>query len=272
LKTGTGEPRSVVVRRTKQMDAVDEMRPSKIAELESGIFYIDLSRITDADFDHVLPLLTAARGVIFDLRGYPHLGIGFLSHLTNVPIQSARWNVPIITRPDHAIDDYDTSGRWDIRPQAPRIRGKLVFLTDGRAISYAESVMGIIEAYKIAEIVGEPTAGTNGNINPLDLPGGYRVIWTGMRVLKHDGSQPHGVGIQPTVIVSPTLRGITEKRDEQLERAIRIRSSGYRSTFSVSFSSTGCGRSRYFQYFFSNAADCASVDSCVRYSLRTLVL
>jgi len=222
LKSGGGEARTIVVRRTKQMDAVDEIRPPKIAELEPGIFYIDLSRVTDADFERVLPLLTATRGVIFDLRGYPHLGNSFLAHLTSVPIQSARWNVPIITRPDHVIDDYDTSGRWDIRPQAPRLRGKLVFLTDGRAISYAESVMGIVEAYKLADIVGEPTAGTNGNINPLDLPGGYRVIWTGMRVLKHDGSQHHGVGIQPTVRVSPTLRGITEKRDEQLETAIRI--------------------------------------------------
>lgn len=223
LKSGGGAARTVVMRRTKQMDAVDEIRPPKIGELEPGIFYVDLSRVMDADFDRVLPLLTAARGVIFDLRGYPqHLGTGFLAHLTSVPIQSARWNVPIITRPDHIIDDYNTSGRWDIRPLAPRVRGKLVFLTDGRAISYAESVMGIIEAYKIAEIVGEPTAGTNGNINPVDLPGGYRVVWTGMRVLKHDGSQHHGVGIQPTVRVSPTLRGIREKRDEQLEAAIRI--------------------------------------------------
>ena len=222
LKTGGGEARTVVVRRTRQMDAVDEIRPPKISELEPGIFYVDLSRVTDAGFDHVLPLLTAARGVIFDLRGYPNLGTGFLAHLIDVPVQSARWNVPIITRPDHVFDDYDTSGRWNIQPQAPRIRGKLIFLTDGRAISYAESIMGIIEAYKIAVIIGEPTAGTNGNINPLDLPGGYRVIWTGMRVLKHDGSQHHGVGIRPTVSVVPTLRGIREKRDEQLEAAIRI--------------------------------------------------
>ncbi|MBV8545860.1 MAG: hypothetical protein JO088_14040 [Acidobacteria bacterium] len=222
LKRVGGEERTVVARRTKQMDAVDEIRPPKIDELEPRIFYVDLSRVTDADFDRVLPMLTAAQGVIFDLRGYPHLGNGFLAHLINVPIQSARWNVPIITRPDHAIDDYDTSGRWDIQPRAPRVRGKLVFLTDGRAISYAESVMGIIEAYKIADIVGETTAGTNGNINPLDLPGGYRVIWTGMRVLKHDGSQHHGVGIQPTVRVSPTLQGITAGRDEQLDTAIRI--------------------------------------------------
>jgi len=222
VKRGAGEMRTVVVRRTKQMNAVDELRPAKIAELESGIFYVDLSRITDADFNGAVAKLAAARGVIFDLRGYPSLGTGFLAHLIEVPIQSARWNVPIITRPDHVIDDYDTSGRWDIRPQAPRLRGKLVFLTDGRAISYAESVMGIIENYKIADIVGEPTAGTNGNINPLDLPGGYRVIWTGMRVLKHDGSQHHGVGIQPTVRVAPTLQGISEGRDEQLETAIRV--------------------------------------------------
>jgi len=222
LKKGAGETRTVVVRRNKPMDAVEEIRPAKIAELEPGIFYVDLSRITDSDFNGALAKLADARGVIFDLRGYPHLGSSFLAHMTQIPIQSARWNVPIIIRPDHAIDDYNTSGRWDIRPQAPRLRGKLVFLTDGRAISYAESVMGIIEAYKIADIVGEPTAGTNGNINPLDLPGGYRVIWTGMRVLKHDGSQHHGVGIQPTVRVSPTLQGITEGRDEQLDRAIRI--------------------------------------------------
>ncbi len=82
--------------------------------------------------------------------------------------------------------------------------------------------MGIIEAYKLAEIVGEPTAGTNGNINPFTLTGNYTVVWTGMKVLKHDGSQHHGIGIQPTVPVSQTIRGVRERRDEQLERAITI--------------------------------------------------
>jgi len=70
--------------------------------------------------------------------------------------------------------------------------------------------------------VGEPTAGTNGNINPFMLPGNYNVVWTGMKVLKNDGSQHHGVGIQPTVPVSRTIRGVAERRDEQLERAIAL--------------------------------------------------
>ena len=96
------------------------------------------------------------------------------------------------------------------------------FLTDGRAISYGETCLGIIEHYKLAAIVGSPTAGTNGNVNPFTLPGGYRVFWTGMKVLKHDGSRHHGVGIQPTVPVARTIKGVAQGRDEVLERALEV--------------------------------------------------
>jgi len=97
-----------------------------------------------------------------------------------------------------------------------------VFITDGRAISFAESMMGIVEGYRMGEIVGQATAGTNGNVNPLALPGGYTVGWTGMRVLKHDGSRHHGVGILPTVPVRRTRAGVAAGRDEPLERAIEV--------------------------------------------------
>ena len=41
--------------------------------------------------------------------------------------------------------------------------------------------------------------------------------WTGIQVVKHDGSEHHGVGIHPTVPVSATVKGIAEGRDEVLE-------------------------------------------------------
>ncbi len=62
----------------------------------------------------------------------------------------------------------------------------------------------------------------NGNINTFEIPGGYKIRFTGMKVLKHDGSQHHGVGIQPTVFVPKTIKGIKEGRDEQLEKAIDV--------------------------------------------------
>jgi C-terminal processing protease CtpA/Prc len=222
-QTQSGEIRSVTVRRNLEDQTLQETRPAKVSELRPGIFYLDLGRIKDEDFQKVLPQLEKAKGIIFDLRGYPTVSPAIISHLTDKPVESARWMVPIITRPDHAeVAEYSTSGRWKLEPIAPRLQARMVFLTDGRAISCAESYMGIIEAYKLADIVGEPTAGTNGNVNPFTLPGNYTVVWTGMKVLKNDGSRHHGVGIQPTVLVRRTIRGIAEQRDEQLDRAIDI--------------------------------------------------
>ena len=50
----------------------------------------------------------------------------------------------------------------------------------------------------------------------------YRIAWTGMRVLKHDGSQHHGVGIQPTIPAARTIAGIRAGRDEMLEKAVEV--------------------------------------------------
>ena len=199
-----------------------EVRPEKVAELAPGIVYVDLDRVVDADWKAALPKLEQARGIVFDMRGYPKMGPVFLQHLTQKPLASAQWHVPIVLRPDRTKIEWEREGEWNLAPTAPYLKAKKAFLIDGRAISYAESCMGIVEYYHLAEIVGGPTAGTNGNVNPLPLPGGYRVTWTGMKVLKHDGSRHHGVGIAPTVPVSRTLAGVAAGRDEILERAVQI--------------------------------------------------
>jgi hypothetical protein len=56
----------------------------------------------------------------------------------------------------------------------------------------------------------------------VDLPLGYRMVFTGTRVLKHDGSRHHGVGILTTVPVAKTVQGVRAGRDEQLERALSL--------------------------------------------------
>ena len=48
------------------------------------------------------------------------------------------------------------------------------------------------------------------------------MTWTGMKVLKQDGSRHLDVGILPTDPVSRTIRGVAEGRDELLERALAI--------------------------------------------------
>jgi len=198
-----------------------DARPKKvIGELETGIWYVDLTRAQDKEFADALPLLASAKGIVFDVRGYPRLGTAWFSHVTRTPLRSAQWHVPVVDRPGEM--SFERTGEWNLQPADPYLAARKVFLTDGGAISYAESTMGIVESYKLGEILGGATAGTNGNVNPFTLPGGYTITWTGMKVLKQDGSQHHGIGIGPTIPVSRRQAGVAAGRDEVLERAIAV--------------------------------------------------
>jgi C-terminal processing protease CtpA/Prc len=215
-----------VAPRYKDMETYTEPRPEKIAELAPGILYVDLDRVTEDDWKSVVPRLAEAKGILFDMRGYPgQPGIQALAHSTETTIRSARWNVASAAMPDRLDSPYHESG-WNVPPEKPYFAARRAFLTDGRAISYAETVMGIVENFKLGAIVGEPTAGTNGNVNPFKLPGGYSVTWTGMKVLKHDGSQHHGIGVLPTVPASRTRKGVAEGKDEILLRGLEYVKSG----------------------------------------------
>jgi hypothetical protein len=217
-----GEALEVETKRdTRDLTAPPE-RP-EIFEIQSGVYYVDLSEADMASIRERIDDLASADGVIFDLRGYPNNNHEVICHLLDGPDTSSAWMLtPRIIYPDREnLVGYEPSG-WHMQPAEPRISGKVVFLTDARAISYAESFMGFIEHYKLAEIVGQPTAGTNGNVNTFTLPGGYNLGFTGMRVVKHDGSRFHLIGILPTVPAQRTLAGIREGRDEFLEKALAL--------------------------------------------------
>jgi len=219
-----GARRTVTLDCTARAGDVREPRPGKIEELEPGIFYLDLDRITDDDFSQAIPSLAKATGIIFDLRGYPNNILHFrefFGRLIDRPVWSPLIQTPLVTRPDRAGMAFPDLGQWGASPVKPYLTAKKAFLTDGRAISYAETLLLMVEHGKLAEIVGEATAGTDGAVNPFLLPGGVKMTWTGQRVLKQDGSPLFGVGVIPTIPVALTQKGIAAGRDEILERAVQ---------------------------------------------------
>lgn len=203
--------------------SLTEFTRPNIELLENGLYYVNLDKASWAEINEKIDDLATARGVIFDLRGYPNGNHQIICHLLDANDTSDAWmQIPLIIYPDQEnIAGYQKMG-WGLAAKEPHIEGKVVFIAYAGCISYAESFMSFIEHYKLAEIVGQPTAGTNGNINPFSLPGGFQVIWTGMKVLKHDGSQHHLIGIQPTVPVERSIQGVIQGRDEFLEKAIEV--------------------------------------------------
>lgn len=193
-----------------------------IIEIEPKIFYINLVKCTKHDFEQKKEQLANAKAVIYDQRGGRGLDLKLvISHLTEKPVTSTWWNIPQTVYPDRKAIVYNQSN-WSIQPQKPYFKSKSIIINTPSVISSGETMMGIITHYNLATTVGELTAGCNGNINRIYLPCGYKVMWTGMKVLKHDGTQLYLNGFEPDYPVSKTIRAIKEGRDEYLEKALEI--------------------------------------------------
>ena len=221
IDAGAGPHASSLPCEAKQAPA--EKRPEAVTEVRSGIWYVDLTRARMPQITPVLDKLAVATGVVFDVRGYPtDAGAQILPHLIGTS-EADRWmHVNKIIGPYGESAGWESVG-WNLKPQSPRVGGKIVFLTDGRAISYAESVMGYVADRKLGTIVGGATAGANGNVAAFVVPGGFRILFTGMRVTGHDGQTPHHlVGVKPDVPMAPTLAGLREGRDDVLDRAVAL--------------------------------------------------
>lgn len=198
-------------------------RPGPIGELEPGIWYIDLTRAKWLSVQATLSRLASAAALVFDVRGYPtDAGVRLLPHLIEAP-ENDRWmHIPNIVGPFGRIGGWRSLG-WDLKPATPRLAKRRMFLTDSRAISYAESVMGYVSDRHLGTIVGGETAGANGNVVNFNVPGGLVLGFTGMRVTGHDGRrQRHLIGVQPDVAIEPTLAGLRDRRDEVLDRALAL--------------------------------------------------
>lgn len=191
--------------------------------IDDNIIYLNIGKIEMATIESLMPDLQNMKAIICDLRGYPNRNHDLISHLLAQPDTTAAWmQVPRFLYPDQENRAGFTTFNWLLPTKEPHLNAKIVFITDGSAISYAESYMGYIEGYDLATIVGQPTAGTNGNVNPFQLPGDFSISWTGMKVLKHDGSQHHAIGIIPDILVEKSIQGLLDGRDEFLEKAIEL--------------------------------------------------
>jgi hypothetical protein len=194
--------------------------PAAVAELQPGIWYLDLDRLDDETFSRWLQQAEPMKSIIFDLRGYPRLSPKLLQHLARKPFLGVPADVPVVTLPDRREWSWDGSGRLSLDPLSPRLKGKLIFLAGGSSASCAESCLATVREYGLGQILGEPTAGTNGRTVSLALPCGFTMNFTGMRVRNYDGTRFHGVGVQPNRVIRSTLRGLKEGRDELLQQAV----------------------------------------------------
>ncbi len=104
--------------------------------------------------------------------------------------------------------------------------GKIAILADEKTQSHAEFTVMALQIVPGAKTFGTLTAGADGNISTISLPGGVRTIFTGLGIFYPDGTPTQRVGVKIDYEVKPTIKGIREGKDEVLEMALKYINSG----------------------------------------------
>jgi len=185
--------------------------------LTDDVAYVKLSTIAIGDVEGYVRDAATARVLVIDIRGYPSAFVVFAlgNLLAEGSPEFVKFTVGNMSNPG--------SFRWT----APgRLRGtgsfhgRLVILVDEATQSAAEYTAMAFRVAPGAIVVGSTTAGADGNVSILPLPGGLRVMFTGLGVYYPDGRPTQQIGIVPDLVVLPTIRGLRDGRDEVLEAGV----------------------------------------------------
>lgn len=101
-------------------------------------------------------------------------------------------------------------------------KGKKILLVNELTQSHAEFMAMKYQCAPNTITVGSATAGADGGVVHLFLPGGIKTTFTGVGVYYPDGRETQRIGIVPDIQVKPTIKGIRAGRDEILEKAIEL--------------------------------------------------
>jgi hypothetical protein len=190
--------------------------------LPGNIGYANLSLVTDAEVPAMIAALRNTRAIVFDLRYYPN----FILYLVAQWLNPAARDFSLLTGPDYRHPgSFQRVALLQAGPASPRqdyYRGRVVILADERTQSRAEFTVMALRTAPDVLVVGSQTAGADGNVSQIDLPGGIRTFFSGLGVFYPDGTPTQRVGIVPDVVVTPTISGIQNGIDEVLQRALAL--------------------------------------------------
>jgi len=197
--------------------------------LPSGYGYVDLDRLQAGDVDKMFETIKDTPAVIFDMRGYPNgTAWPIAPRLTDKGnVVAALFRRPILEATNLTNSELADTASYSFSQRIPErqgelYKGKVVVLINEDAISQAEHTCLFFEAATDVTFIGTPTAGANGDVTLMVLPGNLTVSFSGHDVRHADGRQLQRVGIQPTIRVERTIRGLVDRRDEILDAAVKF--------------------------------------------------
>jgi hypothetical protein len=184
---------------------------------ENRFGIIHMGNLYEEHIPQIIDKFHNVDAIIFDVRNYPNSTISTLiDYFFEGPlhISNLKW-------PDK---DYPGSFFWHEAVIGQGVSNPLqkqtMILFDERTLSQAEyTCMGLGQIPGSIKI-GSTTAGGDGDISYIRLPGSIEVMTSFLGIYYPDFTPTQRIGIIPDYYVYPTIQGIREGRDEVLEFAL----------------------------------------------------
>lgn len=236
LLRANGEQLAVQVQRDEQalqlqlplvaLNAIERQRyyhehgSTAYQRITPDIGYIRLDKIAGVNLDEMMQQLADTKGLVIDIRNYPSDFVVFSlsKYLYSRPYAFVRFTK---MQPDNP-GQFDWTEPLVVGEVNPNYyKGKVAILINEQTQSQAEYTTMAFRGAPKAKVIGSTTAGADGNISKIDLPGGYYTFLSGIGVYYPDNTPTQRIGIVPDIEVLPTIAGIKAGKDEVLDRAIQ---------------------------------------------------
>jgi C-terminal processing protease CtpA/Prc len=187
--------------------------------LSKDVAYLKLSTVKLDQAAKYVESAAGTKGLIVDIRNYPSEFVVFALGTLFVDKQTdfVRFTEADLSNPGA----FHFGTPLSLGPEQPQYSGKVVILVDEVTQSSAEYTTMAFRSSPRAIVIGSTTAGADGNVSAIPLPGGIRSMISGIGVFYPDKKPTQRIGIIPDREVKPTIAGIRGGRDEVLEAAIR---------------------------------------------------
>jgi len=187
--------------------------------LSPDIAYLKLSSVKAEQAAHYVESAATAKGLIVDIRNYPSAFVVFAlgSLLVEKTTPFVRFTAGSLSNPGA----FYWGLNLNLEPAEPHFHGKIMILVDEVTQSSAEYTAMALRTAPRAKVIGSTTAGADGNVSAIPLPGGFRGMISGIGVFYPNKRPTQRIGIIPDIEVRPTIAGIRAGKDEVLEEAKR---------------------------------------------------
>ena len=194
--------------------------------LDNGFGYLFPGKYKNADLPAIRTLFANTKGLIIDMRTYPSefMPFTFGNYIKAQTSPFAKFTKGSTAYPGaFAYTESVINGKTE-RDNYP---GKVVVIVNATSQSQAEYTTMAFQSSPNVKVIGSTTAGADGNVSSITLPGGLMTMISGIGVFYPDGKPTQRVGVRIDEKIYPTIEGVRDGKDELLEKAVDLLKKGW---------------------------------------------